>query len=1096
MLRQVQRKINKRYDETSPKVYSHQDWSNTNYQFDKESFNYDNFEVAPIEDEQSAYLSMCALANYSQGAISSLGGLSAGTVQNVNLSQVDSHKACLAGIGSTMETTIQNMGNALNVRYKSEMENAGLFGGSANGAMQDYAAYLREVANQNTTDILGRATEFSQILAGAGGGGTGMQYDESVFTDPDKLASTYGDISKKDPSSWTEEEKYIVMAYYDDLAGRAATEKAKADEAGLYSYDPSLWDDYNVLAAEQKALEKTLKAEGMMEYTGWEKGWQEIKAAGKALVGEGADVLGAVKDGDWKGAWRELSDFNNQLQATGAVVTEAAASGVLKIGEYINDGTELLLTTAATPVTYVVDKVAGTDVTGQMWDATMDDVARDKVGEARDWFLNDTSIGQGYRDWTNENSAIARDGAAYGLLEDGATKVGEIALAAGITVATGGAAAPLVAAGLGFLEGTGQEAERRYNLTDENGNYTNRSAKDTALSYLKGIGKASEWYMYGNVGSSIVNGLGKAGAAGALDTAGLTGNNARDALTRLVKSGDFYLDVASSAANATSTRLTTGKWNWGEMALDFGLSILGNYGGEYLGVANANKAARAATHVDDAARAANHADDIARGAAHSDEIINAQAMSDAELAGVWGGGDKTPISPNTDKSVFSPAKQAQLDQMTGSSGGSTRFHDFGDYDEAVNSAKVRMTQYDPRLTDIYDEGKATGATKPHFLGYEEHNYIHVTRVADESKDTMHALEQLIDEGNVSGLGKLDDGIIEASGLCHDTGMRAGGKAIPYNKKTGEFGTIGEIVDDNGDIIRGGHPSKSAVTVLENQIGGDDAEMVAALDFLHSKSNSGVKNIVSDEQLAKMLQVIDENSAKGANYAFDITKFGTVDGNGTFIPDSEQFAKLKSGAIALRVGDARAAKTGFNQAGNMIDIVQSSDPSVTINSAKQIDFPSLSAKEKESALSSLCDLEAEQGVVDIVTRDGTRTAVAGGQYDFSRKVILGESNCACKPVYVEDGMLVYVDEVLTEQAPASTLVHGLTEKFGEYASFKDIVKQKQIIQLPSDCSEEVFNFYKGILPQTDGYAKLQIDEDSIVADFEKRTLEFIFGGTKK
>ena len=648
MLRQVQRKINKRYDETSPKVYSHQDWSNTNYQFDKESFNYDNFEVAPIEDEQSAYLSMCALANYSQGAISSLGGLSAGTVQNVNLSQVDSHKACLAGIGSTMETTIQNMGNALNVRYKSEMENAGLFGGSANGAMQDYAAYLREVANQNTTDILGRATEFSQILAGAGGGGTGMQYDESVFTDPDKLASTYGDISKKDPSSWTEEEKYIVMAYYDDLAGRAATEKAKADEAGLYSYDPSLWDDYNVLAAEQKALEKTLKAEGMMEYTGWEKGWQEIKAAGKALVGEGADVLGAVKDGDWKGAWRELSDFNNQLQATGAVVTEAAASGVLKIGEYINDGTELLLTTAATPVTYVVDKVAGTDVTGQMWDATMDDVARDKVGEARDWFLNDTSIGQGYRDWTNENSAIARDGAAYGLLEDGATKVGEIALAAGITVATGGAAAPLVAAGLGFLEGTGQEAERRYNLTDENGNYTNRSAKDTALSYLKGIGKASEWYMYANVAGGLAN----KGAETAVKEM-FTGNNAKDALLNMAKKADVYIDVAASAANATTTRLTTGKWNWGELGLDLGLSLLGNYGAEYLTAVKGNKALASSAFMD--SPSASQLDDAMRKA---DDVIGQTKPADTDLSGLF---DDTPTLPNN--FGRDPIKLSDLDSV-------------------------------------------------------------------------------------------------------------------------------------------------------------------------------------------------------------------------------------------------------------------------------------------------------------------------------------------------------------------------------------------------------------------------------------------------
>ena len=582
MLKRIIRNINNRLDETSPKVYSHQDWDHNNYNFDSEHFNYDNFEVAPLEDEQSAYLSMCALANYSAGAVSSLGNLDAGSVQNVNLAGVNQHKACLSSIGSTMESTLQNMGNALNVRYTAEMENQGLFGGEP-GQLLDIAGYLREVAAENTSDILDQIAGFGQQTGEQGG--YQPQYDESVFTDPAKLSSTYQEISGRDPSTWSEEDKYVIMAYYNDLAGRTADAKAKADEAALYSYDTFIWDDYDTLKAEQNRMEKMLKANGMMEYSDWEKGWQDIKAAGKALVSEGSDVIGAIKDGDWKGAWHEFTEFNEQLLATGAVVTESTVSGVLKIGEYINDGAHILLTTAATPTTYLIDKVAGTDLTGKMWDATMDDVARDKVGEAREWFYEGTPIGQ----YINEQSTLKWDSDGSKALLKVGTKAGEIVIAAGVTVATGGAGAPLVAAGLGFLEGTGEEAERRFNLTDENGNYTNRSAKDVALSYLKGVGKGAEWYMYGDVANNLLNKGVQAAAEGVF-----TGNNAKDALINMAKKADVYVDVASSLANATSTRLTTGKWNWGEFGLDLGLSLLGNYGGEYLTAVSNNRALREA----------------------------------------------------------------------------------------------------------------------------------------------------------------------------------------------------------------------------------------------------------------------------------------------------------------------------------------------------------------------------------------------------------------------------------------------------------------------------------------------------------------------
>ena len=613
MLRRYVRQINNRLDETSPVVHSHTDWDHGDYKYDSSNYNYDNFEVAPIENEQTAYLSMCALANYSAGKVATLGSIDAGTVQNVNLGMVNEHKACLASVGSIMESTIEKMGYALNVRYTAEMENQGLFGGEP-GQLLDLAGYLRELANQNTSELLEQIAGFGQFVGSEEFEQQGPQYDESIFSDPEKLASTYSDIRQKNPNEWTEEEKYIMMAYYDDLKSRYASAETAYYDSGAWDWGTGSSDAdeaaYYTLKNEKKELEAFLKENGLMEYSSWEKGWQDIKEAGTALWDEGKDVVNAVGEGDFKGALTELSEFNTQLLATGAVVTEATTSGVLKVGEYIIDGGELLLTGAATIPIATIDFLAGTNYTDQMWDATMDDVARDKVGEAREWFYEGTPVGQ----FINDNSALAWDSDGATAIMNASTKAGEIVIAGAVTVATGGAGAPLVAAGLGFLEGTGQEAERRFNLTDENGNYTNRSAKDVALSYLKGVGKAGEWYMYGNVAQNLIGGAAQA------STDVFTGHSARDALLNMAKKADVYVDISTSLANAGTTRLTTGEWNWKELGLDLGLSLLGNYGGELLGAIKGNKALREASLFD--LPSTSQVDDVLT---RADDVVDARA---------------------------------------------------------------------------------------------------------------------------------------------------------------------------------------------------------------------------------------------------------------------------------------------------------------------------------------------------------------------------------------------------------------------------------------------------------------------------------------
>ncbi len=476
MLKNTIRNINNRLDETSPKVYSHADWDHSSYNFDSASYNYDNYEVTPIEDEQSAYLSMCALADYSQGAVGSLGGISAGSVENVHLDGMETHKECLSSIGSTMETTLQNMGKALNVRYTAEMEAAGLFGGKP-GELLDLAGQLRGIANEHSSEILDEISSFGQNTGAPTSPLTGeRQYDESIFTNPEKLASTYNSISQKDPSTWTQEERIIVMAYYDDLQGRAAQAKAEADKAGLYSYDPSLWDEYSGLYSESKQLEKVLKAEGMMDESGWDKftgGTKEVLATG--VEGYATIYAGIAKVLEFG------YDARNQMESWGKTAVDFVRS------------------TAAL--------IAGDEETAAaIAAASKERSARDKEFIALPLtetiyhvLFGGTTAGQAI----DSQSALKHDSELAGNIMDTTTNVTKGALATAMM--TSGVGIPLTALG-GFTLGIGETAEDRYNMENKDDAFIENDALAIAVG---AAGKAAEFTGEGVMGSNLI-GAGKA----------------------------------------------------------------------------------------------------------------------------------------------------------------------------------------------------------------------------------------------------------------------------------------------------------------------------------------------------------------------------------------------------------------------------------------------------------------------------------------------------------------------------------------------------------------------------------------------------------
>ena len=385
------------------------------------------------------------------------------------------------------------------------------------------------------------------------------------------------------------------------------------------------------------------------------------------------------------------------------------------------------------------------------------------------------------------------------------------------------------------------------------------------------------------------------------------------------------------------------------------------------------------------------------------------------------------------------------------------------YYDKVAEAKTKLEKISPKLTQFYEDGKISGRTLEFFLGFEEHNFLHVSRVAEESVDVMKEIRKL----NLEELGDIDDRTLYLAGLAHDLGMREG--LYSFDKETD---VMSKIIDDYGTEVRGGHPSGSAITVVQNRdIFGDDTEKIAVLTLLHSKSTSQVSDLMDDEQLSDALRKLYLNQVYDGEklYDFDISKFVEVDENGKpitymgkrtvdkgkkteHIIDMEKYIlkedaakELKAGAIALRIGDAHANKTGFNHGGGKITINEFASKKVAQEFLDKDEFMFY------PKINDISDLEALEGKINIEYIDETIHLGETSSTRFSMKIIMGERNERTLKSIVDGDTLVHRMQVLSEDAPASTWLYGIEEKFGEYKTFKN-VKQRVEIEVPENVAK--------------------------------------------
>lgn len=394
------------------------------------------------------------------------------------------------------------------------------------------------------------------------------------------------------------------------------------------------------------------------------------------------------------------------------------------------------------------------------------------------------------------------------------------------------------------------------------------------------------------------------------------------------------------------------------------------------------------------------------------------------------------------------------------------------YNALVADAKSKLYKLDQKLVKLYVQGKATGINVRNFIGYEEHNFVHVTRVAEESAKIVSLINANV--ANLDGYGRIDADVVYKAGLAHDLGMKSGGYVLfddgtfvkiddvvsnfeQFSSKTYNKGKIlskSTLENVEGDLIRSQHPLNSAISVLQNrEVFGENVDLIAILALSHSKSTSGVKNIMNVEQLSSMVRKLYENQENG-NYRFDISKILKCDANGnpleidnSYVFASDVVEQIRSGSIALRAGDAHALKTGFNHGGEAILIESLEDLECVLYSLDNNDY----------TLSDLCKLEADKSVIKIVSEEQEIELIKNKDMEFSKRIILGEKNTYVSSTDVVDGVLTYTHIVKSNTAPACTWLHGIEEKFGEYATYNNL-KQSVVIELPKDAPVEIREFY--------------------------------------
>lgn len=534
---------------------------------------------------------------------------------------------------------------------------------------------------------------------------------------------------------------------------------------GQYSYSPKHEEWFSKKAPLDRAIreaeaeiEQIQKDLGIYENK-WYEDWGEAFSSCATAWKDGVSLL--INEGDFSG----IGEAFKETGCTVLVVGDSILAGGEKVLEYIGDGTSMLNAGIIAGATWLVYDSwhEGNSASKAILDNALDEVRIDKVGDARRYFYENTKIGN----WINDNSALKYDSAGAQAFQDAGIKTIEIAAAAVLTYFTGGAAAPFVTMGIGFLEGMGQEGEKLTRQVDREAGEEYNYGKIYLKSGAKAVGKAAEWYGYGKMGANLFN-----PSVGANPTTSFWqnfGNNLKeDAL-------DMALDTAATVSDDVVSAVVGDK-TWGEafkgMLTDLSISTVLNLGGDalsaYKGTKNA-KSLMADDLIDEERTAARYADIEALWGDGADvELVTPNSLFDAltdeertaaryaDVVALWGDGADVELLEITPKLHYDP--MAELDNIA--------MNDLLDEQARIDDAiAVWGGKEDVSLLTTKLEFDVTGDVESQFrinankIGYlDESIDAYVEQIKKDAEwDTIKSLKEL-DEGQfyiATGVNKSD-----------------------------------------------------------------------------------------------------------------------------------------------------------------------------------------------------------------------------------------------------------------------------------------------------------------------------------------------------
>jgi len=394
----------------------------------------------------------------------------------------------------------------------------------------------------------------------------------------------------------------------------------------------------------------------------------------------------------------------------------------------------------------------------------------------------------------------------------------------------------------------------------------------------------------------------------------------------------------------------------------------------------------------------------------------------------------------------------------------------------------------------YENGRRLGIKVPEFNTYKEHHDIesgHIEKVRVKSLEAADTLEAHFSQNDYDGLysPNIDRRTIEVMSIYHDTGMDGNVKAEDYEaeraafvsdevtrekyvvnflaEKEKEAAEAGKSFDRlteekkaNEKFEREGfenhfrpnHSLESAIHALRDRDSisklGVNADEVALGCLVHSKSNSGLRNIASEDEwrvaVGRLQDRVDEFNQSHPDEQIRFDSSFLFNNDSSF--NQEKLAEMRSEAIVLRIGDANGHDTN----------------SRTSQNGKAIEF-SLEEKAVMDELPSDFengDYEAyflEVQAADVKV-DGTELNNANDPKGISRMFAVGEGNFQSLSCEIDDNRTIKQNFELCDgnAFPLSTQ-HCIKERLDEYKTAQPM-NYTPVVKLGKNCSYEVYKSY--------------------------------------